>query len=202
MTYQAISEPYIKNRNKYVLCLCGCGKKREVRLNDVSKIKSCKYCNGRQYVGKISGEHFGDIKYSAKKRNLEFNITKEYIWDLYLKQDGKCKLTGWPINFADGKFEQKHGVTTASLDRIDSSLGYIKGNVQWLHKHVNFIKQQFNEKYLIEICKAIVEKNNEEKVPNTDRTGGELIYQIIVGPCVGGFGPRGSFLGFSSEIAA
>lgn len=34
---------------------------------------------------------------------------------------------------------------TASLDRIDSSKGYIEGNIQWVHKDINFMKQEMDE---------------------------------------------------------
>jgi hypothetical protein len=53
----------------------------------------------------------------------------------------------------------KLNLTTASLDRIDSSKGYIEGNVQWIHKHINKMKNNFNESYFIEICKKISQKN-------------------------------------------
>lgn len=49
------------------------------------------------------------------------------------------------------------GETTASLDRIDPRKDYVKGNVQWVHKDVNRIKQAFNEERLLEVCKAIIE---------------------------------------------
>ena len=85
------------------------------------------------------------------------------MWQLYLKQNGKCNLTGWDIDFADGNKNHMKGGTTASLDRIDSSKGYVENNVQWIHKDVNFMKQEFTQDYIIKICKAIAEKNKSEK---------------------------------------
>ena len=49
---------------------------------------------------------------------------------------------------------------TASLDRIDSLKGYTEDNVQWVHKHINFMKGSLSENKFIEYCKLIV-KNNE-----------------------------------------
>ena len=44
---------------------------------------------------------------------------------------------------------------TASLDRIDSSKGYIKGNVQWVHKNINYMKQEMtNEEFLVNFITA------------------------------------------------
>lgn len=53
------------------------------------------------------------------------------------------------------------GETTASIDRIDSSNGYIEDNIQWVHKDVNMMKQKMTNIELIEMCKLIVENNNE-----------------------------------------
>ena len=44
---------------------------------------------------------------------------------------------------------------TASLDRIDSSKGYIKGNVQWVHKEFNKMKLDLLDKEFIDICKLV-----------------------------------------------
>jgi hypothetical protein len=44
---------------------------------------------------------------------------------------------------------------TASLDRINSDEGYIKGNVQWVHKDINIMKNIYSSKYFIEMCKKV-----------------------------------------------
>jgi hypothetical protein len=51
------------------------------------------------------------------------------------------------------------GDFSASLDRIDSSKGYVKGNVQWTHKTVNIMKQAMSDEELIDWCKVIVKNN-------------------------------------------
>lgn len=51
----------------------------------------------------------------------------------------------------------KRTTFNASLDRIDSSLGYIIGNVQWVYKGVNFMKGEMSHDYFIEMCKMITE---------------------------------------------
>lgn len=96
-------------------------------------------------------------KYNAKKRNIEFTVSVEYLNELFNRQKEKCALSGLGLVFsnkASGIFE-----TTASLDRINSNRGYVKGNVQWVHKHVNFMKHELEQKYFIKLCKMIVENN-------------------------------------------
>lgn len=108
----------------------------------------------------ISGTYFSGIKKSAKERSIEFNITIEFIWDLLIKQNKKCALSGvdidmYPYNY---KMIDKKGIT-ASLDRIDSSKGYFEDNVQWVHKTINHMKMALPQNEFIEWCKLISENN-------------------------------------------
>jgi hypothetical protein len=52
-------------------------------------------------------------------------------------------------------------LTTASLDRIDSSKGYTIDNVQWVHKTVNLMKRELNQQDFIDICNKISYYNKE-----------------------------------------
>lgn len=47
---------------------------------------------------------------------------------------------------------------TFSLDRIDSKIGYIEGNVQWVHKMVNMCKQHYTQEEFLEMCVSIADK--------------------------------------------
>jgi hypothetical protein len=103
-------------------------------------------------VGEMPGKFWNVLTFRAKNRNLELNITKEYLWKLFLKQNRKCALTGEPLKFCSG-WSSHNG--TASVDRIDSNKGYIKGNVQWVHQDVNFMKQDFSMDYFLELCRKV-----------------------------------------------
>ena len=170
------------NNNKTVWnCLCGCGNKHEARYSDLTsgKINSCgcirndlssnrlkKYRenvknNHKEFhnwkgIGDLSGRHIARIKRSAFCRKIELNITKEYLWDLFLKQNKKCALSGVDIVFI-----KKSNKTTASLDRIDSSKGYIEGNVQWVHKDINTMKWNHPTEYFIKMCQNVVNHNKK-----------------------------------------
>lgn len=107
--------------------------------------------------GEISKTHFNRIKNGASKRGLEFNISIEYIWNLFLKQDRKCSLSGKGLRFPTSRIDYS---ATASLDRIDPKLGYVEGNLQWVYVDINFMKQDMNnEEFLLWI--AIIYKHNE-----------------------------------------
>ena len=113
-------------------------------------------------VGEISGRYWGLVKKNARKRSIEFNITKEEAWEIFLKQNKRCIYTGLKITHSrylcrkNGK--DIYYLGTASIDRKDSSLGYVKGNIQWVHKDVNALKSNFKEKYFLKLCKLIVRR--------------------------------------------
>lgn len=90
--------------------------------------------------GEINGEYWGDLLRNAKSRNIEVKITIKDAWNLYRVQKGKCYLTGEDIPFRD----THRGFDIASLDRVDSSLGYIPGNLIWIRKEVNRMKIDFS----------------------------------------------------------
>jgi hypothetical protein len=76
-----------------------------------------------------------------------------------LEQDKKCKLSGLNISFTNINTKvTRHRfdlVCTASLDRIDSKKGYTLDNVQLVHKDINMMKKEYDQKYFIEMCKLI-----------------------------------------------
>ena len=148
--------------DRYWLCECECGKLTKVRQSHLvnKKIKSCgceQFQIGCKHpcwtgYGEFSGTFFTTIVHGAKIRDLEFSITKEYIWDLFLKQNRKCALTGLELWFS--KFSGGND-GNASLDRIDSSKGYVEENVWWVHKDINRMKLEFPLEKLYEYCKLI-----------------------------------------------
>ena len=143
------------NRSTYYKVRCQCGKEgwRAAHTLISNTTKSCKSCaktvnNQNTYIT----SYFNKSKRRANNMNLEFNLSVEYLESLYLQQKGRCKLSGLEINF---KPNWERNVQTASLDRIDNTKGYIVGNVQWVHKQVNFMKGTMEQKEFIKFCKLI-----------------------------------------------
>jgi predicted secreted protein len=147
---------------KYWICRCDCGKETELvgsLLNPKNKKvrQTCgceRYENNKNGTKNISGTFFGRIKENALRRKKSFSITIEYLQELWDKQDGRCALSNLPIFLNLGKKYQGH---SASLDRIDSSKGYLVGNVQWVHRDVNFMKQSLSDGDFIFLCEIVVE---------------------------------------------
>lgn len=78
------------------------------------------------------------------------------MWNLFIIQNRKCALSGLELSFPKTSEDQSY---TASIDRIDSALGYVEGNVQWVHKDINMMKNKYNQEYFIQMCKLISENS-------------------------------------------
>ena len=90
---------------------------------------------------------------SSKTKNLEFNLTIE---DIVIPE--YCPYLGTKITKTLGK-----GVvwTNASIDRIDSSKGYVKGNVEIISRQANSMKNMATKEELIVFAKNILKLYGE-----------------------------------------
>ena len=110
------------------------------------------YLKGVTKSDKYTGlrEHFRRAKY----RNQEFNITLDDLLEQWDKQNGLCPYSGvkliHPIRIKDESL-----IFMASLDRIDSNLGYIKGNIQFISAATNLAKNNMTHEQRVEFCKLI-----------------------------------------------
>jgi hypothetical protein len=155
---------YCKKRRLWnVKCKCGSYFKTTSDKLKSGHTKSCGCLAHKPEWGSINTRLWSEIKANGKSRNKEFTINREYVWDLFKKQNGKCAISGVELNFAKTNKNQKiNREGNASLDRIDSRKGYIEGNVQWVHKRINSMKNNMTEKELINWCKLIL-KNKEKQ---------------------------------------
>ena len=141
------------NRATYwkVRCKCGFEGLRNAAHLVNERVTCCKSCAALKQPFEQS--YLRRVKERALKSNIEFDITLEDMMSVFT---GKCVLSGVDINF--GKHWKKLTDQTASLDRIDSTKGYIVGNIQWLHKDINMMKGSLEESKFIELCKLITSK--------------------------------------------
>jgi hypothetical protein len=105
--------------------------------------------------GEIHLSYIYLLKNRAKNKNLDFNLDGNFLWELFLEQNRKCALSGLDLVFPRAWGAKSKTQMTASIDRINSSLGYIKGNVQWVHKTINTMKMDLNEEDFKYFCKMV-----------------------------------------------
>ncbi len=71
-------------------------------------------------------------KYRAKKKGLDFNITTE---DVSIPEF--CPVLGIPLKTSDNGKPQNNSPT---IDRIENSKGYVRGNVKIISHRANTLK--------------------------------------------------------------
>lgn len=91
----------------------------------------------------------------SKSRMKECDLDLPYLKQLWEKQKGICPYTKLKLilptwnNTVDIRYR-------ASIDRIDSSKGYIKGNVQFVATPINYLKASMSDEMTKSYIKEIV----------------------------------------------
>jgi hypothetical protein len=168
-----VRKPRGRTSQVYYECTCECGLKSSVYANSLvsGHSRGCRKCATPathasphwKGCGDLSGTHWHKIVLEARKRALPVSITIAQAWRLFVEQEGKCALTGMRLRMRGRNSEEQRERGTASLDRIDSTKGYVPGNVQWVHKDVNLMKNEFAEEYLLRMCRLVVRKTTQKR---------------------------------------
>lgn len=101
----------------------------------------------RKWKNTLSGclvTKLGHLKKAKRNRTLDFEITKDDLMDLWDAQDGKCAISNYPMKTVF------NSLFAVSVDRIDSSLGYTKDNIQLVCQGINFAKNHYTNEEMIE----------------------------------------------------
>lgn len=184
---QVVVQRYINEVDEHgrtramVECLCDCGGKVVIRSRVLvdNQTNNCGCAPRGKWTGEgvISTTLFNRMRGRAKDRGQEFTVTHADISAIYEAQNRKCALSGYPITFS----RYTAGNSTASLDRIDSTKGYILGNVQWLHRDVNLMKLDFTVNEFVSMCRRVATfaKDIEDVQPRERLNRGPSISRIL-----------------------
>lgn len=112
--------------------------------------KNPSYCSDWQKKN-VASRLRSIAKQRAKKRNVEFSILKE---DITVPE--VCPILGMKLEMNNGSGAGGKD-NSYSLDRIDQSKGYIKGNVQVISHKANSMKFTASREELLLFAKWILE---------------------------------------------
>ena len=135
--YEEHRDYYLKNRDTLI------DKKKEWAKNNPDKVKASleKYRNSNR-----EKHLYWNIKSRALKNNLDFNLDIEDIIIPVL-----CPYLQVPLIYKDKNF-------TPSIDRIDNTKGYIKGNIEVISLLANKMKNIASKEQLIIFSESILKR--------------------------------------------
>ncbi len=94
-----------------------------------------------------------------RDRDPNCTVTLEDMLEVWNNQDGKCIYS--KVKLQPSKYKQSNNqIYTLSVDRIDSSLGYIKGNIQFISIAMNHMKNNMSHNETLELIEIL--KNNNK----------------------------------------
>ena len=99
----------------------------------------------------FSGDFLSRCKRGAKSRNIAWKLSNDELDKIIEEQNFRCNLTNELLIYGYIPLNEY----TASIDRIDSTQGYVKENIQILHKDVNLAKQSLTQSEFITLCKKV-----------------------------------------------
>ena len=154
-----------KSRRPIWSCRCACGNEVEILgkylLNGDTKSCGCiakGNSHNRTGYKTLGGSYWYVVVAQAKRRGIPFSISAKQAYKQMERQGWTCSLTKEPLSFALNLRDSKGG-QTASLDRIDNTKGYVKGNIQWVHKVINLMRNKHSVSDFVSWCKKVVENN-------------------------------------------
>ncbi len=185
-----IVEEFVRDKRKMLRIKCpDCGWTCTIRRTKYRDPRTCNVCRftaqnranfGKHHgCGDLTRTFYNYFRQTAKRRGIDWGVSVEYLWELAEKQGQKCALSGLPIVFPT---VLNHGAPTmdtnesmliatgsgqvqaASLDRKDSNKGYVEGNVQWVNKYVNLMKNGLSQDEFIHLCHMIAGQHADPKV--------------------------------------
>ena len=88
-------------------------------------------------------------------RGLEHTITTKWLFDIVVKQNFKCPISGLTYDYSKGTGKQSRNPKRISLDRINHTIGYIPSNIRVCSSLCN-TNGIFTRKHAKEIAKEIL----------------------------------------------
>lgn len=177
-----------KNKRKLTKCICdNCGiefEKPQSEYNRNLKLNRRNFCS-RTCTGKQIAKNFGDGKNrydiskhsgnlrnefspfryhlrNVRQRDFDYDLDLPYLKSLWEEQGGICPFSGIKLILYGYKKGKKDSRYSASLDRIDSNLGYVKGNVRWVSTTINYMKNSMTDEELIDFIDEIIKNKKRE----------------------------------------
>lgn len=101
--------------------------------------------------------HANKARSRSKARGEKTDLDVKYLKEVWESQNGTCPYTGIKMEISRTSQDEdiKKTPIKASLDRIDPSIGYLKGNVEFVCYCVNVMKNDFTKQETLNFINQI-----------------------------------------------
>lgn len=129
--------------------------------------KLCQHEKAKKYYERGGVETFlkklfRQIKKNADNRKIKVDINLEYLKELYNSQGGKCAISGIEMTYESYASNNNRckNIHNISPDRIDTNVGYVKGNIHLVCNIINIMKWDFGLNDFLHMCKVVSNFNS------------------------------------------
>lgn len=143
------------NRRNYCSRFCA-GKSNKSNLPIKPSYDILKHCNN--HIDEYTP--FRGYLKKARQRFKHFDLTLKDLKQQWENQNGLCPYSGVKLELITHKNKAIKAINSASLDRIDSNIGYVKNNIQFVSIPLNYLKNNLTHNETIEICLQITKHFN------------------------------------------
>lgn len=112
----------------------------------------------------FSQERLPSMKNGAAKRRkgegIEFDLDASMIKQLWILQKGLCAYTKQPMTLFQNDENNRPCLTNVSVDRIDSSKGYVYDNIILCRTNVNTSKGEWSRNEYLMVARMLLENEH------------------------------------------
>ena len=131
-----------------------------------SRQRWCALCKekGKWFLSRFTiKRRLGSLAYAAKNRakakDLPYNINTDFVMELWEDQGMQCPISGRMFDLEAWGKKSQVNPDAPSIDRVDPSLGYVKGNIRLVTYLTNVCLNEYGHDYLLQMCSDILEQN-------------------------------------------
>lgn len=141
-----------KKKGRKTYCSLSCSAKQS---DNTSRLRELGKRYGRRGSVKDEYSPYREYLRRARRRKHPYTMTLQDLKELWERQDGRCAYTKVELRHAEDG--ERNFNFMASLDRIDSKLGYAPGNIQFVSATCNTAKNSMTHENFLEFMKLIRE---------------------------------------------
>lgn len=138
--------------NRKIFCSLSCVSVYNNLHNIKNRYNNTKHLNPGNRTDEFTGfrEHLKRIKYRTK----EVDLTLQDLKDIFDSQNGVCAYSKVKLEKVP-RSGKSNPIYTMSLDRIDSKIGYIKNNIQFISIAMNHLKNAMTHQQMLEMLEIL-----------------------------------------------